>query len=63
MKKKLVKLIIGVVNICFVFIYAVSLAYGKLPAIEEKPIFIQFAPLVVSFVIAIICEDRGKGEE
>ena len=59
MKRKPVKLVIaivGILNILFMFTYCVALAYGKLPFMADKSIFIQIVPVAVSLVIAIICD-------
>lgn len=62
MKRELVLSIIGILNKFFLFIYALSLVNGKIPFMADKSVFIQFAPLAVSFVIAIVCE-AYEGED
>lgn len=59
MKKEIAKSIIGVVNLIFVFTYVLSLVNGKLPVMANKSIFIQILPMVISLVIAIICEEHS----
>lgn len=62
MKRKLVIAIVGILNILFMFTYCAALAYGKLSFMDDKSIFIQIAPMAISFVIAIICELYDKEE-
>ena len=59
MKKEIAKSIIGVVNLIFVFTYVLSLVNGKLPVMANKSIFIQILPMVISLVIATICEEHS----
>ena len=59
MKKEIVKSIIGVVNLIFAFTYVLSLVNGKLPVMANKSIFIQILPMVISLVIATICEEHS----
>lgn len=56
MKRKLVMTIIDLLNKFFLLIYALALTNEKIPFMVDKSVFIQFAPIAVSFVIAIICE-------
>lgn len=59
MKKEIAKSIIGVVNLIFAFTYVLSLVNGKLPVMTNKSIFIQILPMVISLVIATICEEHS----
>ena len=59
MKKEVIKSIIGVVNLIFAFTYVLSLVNGKLPVMANKSIFIQILPMVISLVIATICEEHS----
>lgn len=59
MKKEIAKSIIGVVNLIFAFTYVLSLVNGKLPVMANKSIFIQILPMVISLVIATICEEHS----
>lgn len=62
MKRKLVIPIIGILNEFFMFAYGLSLVNGKIPFMDDKSVFVQFTPLVVSLVIAIVCELYDKEE-
>lgn len=60
LKRKLAILIIGMLNMLFMILYGLSLVNGKIPFMSDKSVFVQFAPLAVSLVIAIVCDAHGR---
>lgn len=61
MKMK-IKGIVKVISMIIAFVYALSLAYGQIAWMKYKSIFVQITPLLIAFIVCVLCE-RPKGSD